>query len=320
MIYKISVAPAVEPVSLSQLKQHLYLDSGSMADNTTMYASIASGSHAVVTAYTLLGTAVDVIGHNAVVYLQPVNNGTGGTVDVKIQEADTSTGPWTDWTGGAFTQVTEATDTIIQEKQYTGSKQWIRTVAKTLVAACEFGTSVAVWEPTSTEDEMLSEMITMARLDVENDTSRKIVTQTIDYYPQTWPLNDGKLKLPFGNLQTVTSVKWKDEDGTETELTAGTDYLVELNGNQCGYLVLPDDGEWPTDELYPSNPITIEYVCGYGLAADVPATIKQAIKRRVTNYHMNRGDDYVGKNQVHEDVTYKRLINNVPRLYDLDFL
>jgi len=33
------------------------------------------------TGYLNLGTPIDVLGHNAVVYLVPVNNGTGGTVD-----------------------------------------------------------------------------------------------------------------------------------------------------------------------------------------------------------------------------------------------
>jgi uncharacterized phiE125 gp8 family phage protein len=324
MRVKLVTPPAVEPCSLAEFKLQLNNDSGTIADNSTLYNSIASGSHPVVVAYTLLGTAIDVLGHNTVVYLNPVNNGTGGTVDVKIQECDTSTGTFTDWLTGAFTQVTEANDTVIQEKAYTGTKQWIRTVAKTLVAACEFGTTIMVWEPVSTEDSMLLEDLKTSRRDVENDTGRKIITQTWDYYPSRWPdsrdYENDRIKIPYGNLQSVTSVKWKDTAGTETTLVENTDYLVELNGTECGYIVLPYQESWPDTELYPSNPITIRFVCGYGLAADVPENVKRAIKSRAVNYYMNRGDDVVGYNTTNYDITYSRLCNAIGRLHDMDFL
>lgn len=312
------VQPTVEPVTLSEAKIALGLDSGTMATDSTMYSCIAAGSHLVVTGYALLGTAVEVLGKTAVVYLQPVNNGTGATVDCKIQECDTTSGTWTDWSGGAFTQVTEANDTTIQEIAYTGTKKYIRTAAKTLVQACEFGTSVMVWEPNVLEDDLIAEYITTARMDVENDMSRKIITQTWDYCPKRWPSSD-RIKLPFGNLQSVTSVSYKDSAGTETTLTAGTDYIVEQNGDQCGFVVLPYQGSWPSASLYVSNPIRIRFICGYGLASSVPSQIKQAIKRRVINLYMNKGDDTFGSNQMFEDKSYARLLNNSGRLYDMDF-
>ncbi|MFH1882933.1 MAG: hypothetical protein ABIL62_09515, partial [Planctomycetota bacterium] len=49
---------------------------------------------------------------------------------------------YTDWTGGGFTQVTDAIDPSTQEIAYTGTKQYIRTVAKVLVDVCTFGTQV----------------------------------------------------------------------------------------------------------------------------------------------------------------------------------
>lgn len=171
----------------------------------------------------------------------------------------------------------------------------------------------------SEADAYLPGFIKTAVGDVENDTSRKIITQTWDYSPQCWP--DGKkLKIPFGNLQSVTSVKYKDTAGTETTMTATTEYLVETNGDQCGYLVLPYGGTWPSAPLYPSNPITVRFVCGYGATrGDVPETVKQAIKQKCGSYFQGRGDDVVGQTVV-TDKTYDRLVNNIPRLYDMDFL
>lgn len=308
------IEPTLEPVTLAELRTHLGIDSGTIATDLIPYTSIASGSHGIVAAYTLLGTAVNVLGHTAVVYLTPVNNGAGGTVDVKIQEADVLAGPYTDWSTGVFTQVTEANDTVIQEIAYTGSKKYIRTVAKTLGAACEFGTSIMVWEPNVSEDDMLNELIVTAREYVESVTSRQIITATWDYCLDEWPCGDS-IKLPWGCLQSVVSVIWKSTDGTETTLTPTTDYLVEDNGDQCGRIVLPYQGCWPSGELFPSNPITIRYICGWTSAAAVPSRIKSAIKRVCVNLYANRGDDVIGQTVVY-DKTVERLLSNA-RLWDM---
>ena len=312
------VEPTLEPVTLSELQTALGISSGTMATDSTLYTSIASGSHAVVTGYTLIGTSIEVLGHTSVVYLTPINNGAGGTVDVKIQECDTLGGTYTDWAIGAFTQVTESNDTVIQEISYTGAKKYIRTVAKTLFAACEFGTSVMVWEPNVSDDSLLTDLIETARRDVENDTSRKLITQTWDYCPKRWPCGD-RIKLPFGNLQSITSITYTDCNGTAYTLTPTTEYTVELNGDQCGFVVLPYQGSWPSVTLRPSQPITIRFVCGYGsTAASVPVTARQAIKARCVNLYGNRGDDILGQ-QVTSDKTYARLVNNIGRLHDMDF-
>jgi len=268
--------------------------------------------------YMALGTPIDVLGHTAVVYLNPVNNGTDGTVDAKIQECDTLAGTYTDWSGGTFTQVTEANDTVIQEKAYTGSKQYIRTAAKTLIAACEFGTSIVVWEPNVSDDDLLTELITAGRVSVENDTGRRIMEQTWNYYPKDWPCND-RIKIPFGNLTSIELFTYKNSAGTTTTLVEDTDYLVETNGAQCGFVVLPYQGTWPSSKLWPSNPITIQFICGYETQAEVPTTIKQAVKRQCVNLYANRGDDVVGQ-QVTYDKTYQRLVNNIGKLHDMDFL
>ncbi len=335
---------------------------------------------------TFAPTKAEVLGYNAIVTLES-GLFTTGTADVKIQDSEDAI-TWADVTGGAFTQVSTAAvnDNAIQEKAYTGVKRYIRTAAKILVATCLISTRVTRSAASAAEDDLLTELITTARLDVENDTARQIMTATWDYFPKDWPAGD-RIKIPWGNLQSVTSVKWKDTDGVETNLTktleafalssvtpltktkvtctahgfsdgdivnidgttsydgawvasnvttntfditmvfvaddatgtASEDYAVETNGDQCGFIVLPYGGSWPSGTLYPSNPITIRFVCGWTTAALVPKTILQAIKRRAVNLHNNRGDDVIGQT-VSEDRTYSRLINNSPRLWDQDFL
>jgi uncharacterized phiE125 gp8 family phage protein len=264
------------------------------------------------TGYYLIGTGVDVLGHEAVCYLNSGTNGAGATVDAKIQESDDDS-TYADWTSGAFTQVTTANDNAIQEKRYTGTKQYIRIVAKPLVGASEFSGDIVVNEATHAEDDLLTDIIRAAREHVEDITRRALLTQTWDYYLDEWPGVD-YIKLPFGNLQSVTSVSWKDTDGTETTLTLTTDYLVETDGEGCGRVVLPYGESWPSGSLYPSNPIKIRFVCGWTTAASIPSKIRSAVKILVADMFKFREERITGLS-----VTMNKTVQNLlasARLWD----
>ena len=139
------------------------VDSGALADNLTTYQSILPGSHAVANNYTThAGTGVSVAGKTAIANLNAGTVGASGTVDAKIQESDDNV-TYTDWTGGAFTQVTSANDNAIQEKAYTGTKDYTRVVATVLVAACEFGADILVYDADTTEDDLLPSLVQAAR-------------------------------------------------------------------------------------------------------------------------------------------------------------
>jgi uncharacterized phiE125 gp8 family phage protein len=287
-------APALEPISLDELKLHLKIDSGSFAENMDETQSISPGSHVAADNWTThVGTAVAAMGYNTVVMFQSGANGAGGTVDVKIQECDTIGGTYTDWPTGAFAQVTEANDNATYEKAYTGTKAYIKTIAKILVAACEFGTTIIRLTATLVEDDLLTNNIKTAREMMEAFTHRKLITQTWDYYPEDFPRHN-YLKIPFGNLQTITHVKYTDSDGDQTTMTAGTDYIVETNGDQCGAIVLPYGISWPSFTKYPSNPIVIRFVCGWTTAALVPYDLKSAMKLIAADSYVNRESQLYG--------------------------
>lgn len=311
-----TVAPTLLPVSLAELKAHLRLDSGTFDGNLTLTQCLAFGSKAIANNYTThVGTGVDVLGKEAVVEVHHGTNGDTGTVDTKIQEADAQAGPYTDWTGGAFTQVTTANDNTDYKKAYTGSKQFIRTASKVLLAACEFGTSILVNEATTAEDDLLIRILQSAIDDAEDFTGRQLLTATFKGYLDEFPPDKDYIELPFGNLQSVTSIKYKDSDGTETTLTENTDYLVETNvdatlgGDQVGRIVLPYGVSWPSVELYPSNPITIEFICGWTSAVYVPSKIKQAILLMAADRYADRGEPIVGALVTQESRTMNAVHN-----------
>jgi len=302
----LKTAPTIEPITLTELLLHLRQDSEDIATALTTTQSILPGSHAVADNYTThAGTGVSVLGKTAIVNLNAGTVGAGGTVDAKIQESNDNA-TWTDWTGGSFTQVTAANDNAIQEKQYTGSMAYIRVVAKVLVAACEFGADILTISHETIEDNWLNDAIGAAREDVEHTTRRGLLTQTWYYYLDRFP-DRNYITIPYGNLQSVASVKYKDSDGTETTMTVTTDYIVETNGEGCGRIVLPYGVSWPSFTPYPSNPITIEFVCGWTAASDVPKKIKQACLMICANLYANRGEQVIGQT-VSEDKTAERLL------------
>ena len=103
------------------------------------------------------------------------------------------------------------------------------------------------------------------------------------------------LFLPRPPLVSVTSVIYYLTDGTPITLAAGTDYLVDTD-SEPGAIVLPYGKSWPTNTLYPLNPIRIKYVAGYPATivapfdykVNIPDYLKSAILLCVGNWYEHR--------------------------------
>jgi uncharacterized phiE125 gp8 family phage protein len=109
-------------------------------------------------------------------------------------------------------------------------------------------------------DTYISSLIMAATADAEQFLHRRLITQTWRQYLDGWPRCD-YIEIPFGRLQGVTSIKYTDYAGDETEWDPG-EYIVDTE-SEPGRIVLGYEKSWPTATLYPSNPIKIEFTCGY---------------------------------------------------------
>lgn len=121
-------------------------------------------------------------------------------------------------------------------------------------------------------DFLIQGLIIAAREWAEQQTHRRLITQTWDWKLDEFP--DSPAELPIVPLQSL-SVLYVDENGSAQTMSA-SDYSVDAS-SEPGRIVVGSDG-WPTlsDETL-VNAVTIRMVVGYGLAAKVPRTLKLAM-------------------------------------------
>jgi uncharacterized phiE125 gp8 family phage protein len=305
MKLKLVTAPTTEPVTLAQLKLHLRLDSLAFADDITTYQSVPPGSHGVAAAYSLIGSTVDVAGKIGIVNLNSGANGSGGKVDVKIQESDDAT-TYTDWY--AFTQIAESNDNLVYEKEYTGLKRYLRVVCTVATSACEFAVDVIAKSGVADEDTWLTNAITMVREYGEKYTQQAFVPQTWDVYLDDFPVADC-IVWPKGPLTSLTGVYYRDTEGTETEMVLTSSYLVSVDAIP-GSIFLPYGGCWPYQPLFPYNAIRLRGVCGYTGTAPyvIPKNFYQAMLLHAGLLYKYRESDLIPKQSL--DVVHN--------LYDMD--
>ena len=134
------------------------------------------------------------------------------------------------------------------------------------------------------EDSLLPVYIGAARRMLEQETSRRLITQTWTLYLDAFP--DAEIDLQIGPVQTVSSVKYVDEAGVLQTVSA-LDYTLD-NVTAPGW-VLPAYGKsWP-DTRDVANAVEVTFVCGYGLTgASVPEDLIMWMLLHVSHWYENR--------------------------------
>lgn len=127
----------------------------------------------------------------------------------------------------------------------------------------------------TSRDNVLSGRIISARQWAEHYTRLAFVTQSWICASVDFPYNPDEfsaIRLK-GPMQSVTSIKYTDSDGTQLTLSSANYWVSVTSGVVCpAYAV-----NWP-ETRSKLDSVMIEYVCGYGNAADVPEAIKEAIR------------------------------------------
>ena len=142
---------------------------------------------------------------------------------------------------------------------------------------------------TDLDDQLIEALIESARVTVETITNRALINQTwlhtFDRFP--W---EGELELQAG-VSTINSVKYKDTDNVEQTLDAA---VYELTKCAVPALRLAWQQEWPSTLDHPES-VSVEVVAGYGAtAADVPASIRQAMLLLIGHWYENREASVIG--------------------------
>lgn len=120
---------------------------------------------------------------------------------------------------------------------------------------------------TSADDTLIDDMITQARVFIENYISRDIVAKNRTYYVDQ---TNGLFDLPFAPIASVSSVTVEGESATY-DILGLDDYSIELHGG-------------------PSKHVKVTYVT----AGINDSAIKQAILQLVSTLYDNRADYVTG--------------------------
>lgn len=161
----------------------------------------------------------------------------------------------------------------------------------------------------TSEDTLITNLIVSARQSAEIYTDRVFITQTWQQFfdslssRQSIPWWDGtregavnfftpnSLEMPKAPLKSVVLIQSFDDLDVAT-IFADTNYQVSsytgINPPR-GRITLRTGAAWPFGTRN-ADGLEIEFVAGYGVAADVPQQIKQAILEEVTFRYENRGD------------------------------
>jgi uncharacterized phiE125 gp8 family phage protein len=142
----------------------------------------------------------------------------------------------------------------------------------------------------SADDDFITDLITIAREQVEHDTKRALIRQTWDWYLDAFP---AWFRVPLPPLQGIAYIQYLDTSETLQILDPAV-YRVDLNPDQ-GRINLEYARVWPWS--FPvTRAVTVRFVAGYpsdggspeDLLANVPRRLVQAMRLLIGSLYENR--------------------------------
>lgn len=150
------------------------------------------------------------------------------------------------------------------------------------------------------EDALIDTYIESATGFCEEYTGRPLITQEKQYIGGFGT----RIELT-PNLLSVESVTYVDTDGATQTLDPAVYYI---DTSSVVGRVIPLE-TWPAVKSTHPQPVTVNFTCGYGDAADVPESIKQCIRLLVGHWYRNREPVVIGVSASTLDFSVDSLLN-----------
>jgi uncharacterized phiE125 gp8 family phage protein len=167
----------------------------------------------------------------------------------------------------------------------------VRTVAPATALVSLDDIKAQVRVPHVDDDALLTALIEAATSRIDGYAGilgRAIVSQT---WTQDFDGFANDLRLPLGNLVSITDVKYYD--ATNTQQTASATLYSGLE-DECGpYVTLKYGQAWPSTYNRP-DAVKVTWVCGYGAVVNVPAAVVHAVKMLAAHWYENREAVVIG--------------------------
>ena len=145
----------------------------------------------------------------------------------------------------------------------------------------------------TTEDDLITSLITAARGLVEGHTWMPLISQTWAMQFDKDELNLLVWNINKAPLISVSSITYYDSDNNIQTLAASS-YEVDIYGSPARFRIKTMPSVY--DRM---NALQLNFVCGYANAAAVPQPIKQALYMIIGHLYENRQDVITGT-QVNE--------------------
>lgn len=140
------------------------------------------------------------------------------------------------------------------------------------------------------DDDVIAALIAGARVHIESQTRRALITQSWRLTRDVWPVDGRILILPVP-LRALTAARVIMLDGATHNIDAGQ-FFADMAGAPAFLAFNP--GTVPMPDR-PVAGIELDVEAGYGdAAADVPQPLRQAIKLLVAHWYENRGLTAIG--------------------------
>lgn len=160
------------------------------------------------------------------------------------------------------------------------------------------------------QDAFLGALIIAARQKAEHETGRALCTQTrelvLDAFTEAMVLRGSP-------IQSIVSLKFIDVNGAEQTMDLA-DTLLNKD-TEPGYLFPAYGKSWPAARCV-ANAVRVRYLCGYGAASAVPASIKHWMLLAIGTWFPQREAFVIGKAEVLPDRFWHRLLDPY-RMYEV---